>query len=220
MGIALSTIAGLVAAPSAWAVSFSLNNATLNKTTETHASITLVSNASAKDLNQAQSFVNAVTENGLSYLSDSTLTKEALRTHFKTILEKNFDLPKIARFSLGRYWRTASKAQQKEYTALFKNMIIDVYAHRFSEYQGQTLTVGAARAEGKRDIIVPSVLSGGGTPDIMVDWRVRKNGKGRFKVIDVIVEGVSMAMTQRSDFSSVIQRGGGDVQVLIAHLQK
>jgi len=99
-------------------------------------------------------------------------------------------------------------------------MVIDVYASRFGEYNGETFEVVSHRVDGKSDFLVNSFVKGlsGGAP-LKIDWRVR-NKDGNMKVIDVIVEGVSMTLTQRSDFASVIQRGGGDVEALLEHLRK
>jgi phospholipid transport system substrate-binding protein len=175
-------------------------------------------NQSDADLQSAKDFVTKVADQGINFLSDDSITLEQRKKEFKKLLSKNFSMKTIARFSLGRYWRTATPAQQKEYLDLFEEMILNVYARRFSEYSGEKLTVSNARAEGKRDILVHSSVSAQKGPDIKVDWRIRnKNGKN--KVIDIIVEGVSMSLTQRSDFSSVIQRGGGDIEVLLEHLR-
>ncbi len=98
-------------------------------------------------------------------------------------------------------------------------MIVEVYARRFSEYDGQKLEVRSSRRENEKDVIVSSVIAdASGGQEIKVDWRLRNKG-GKYRVIDVIVEGVSMALTQRSDFSSVIQRGGGNASVLLDHLR-
>ena len=97
-------------------------------------------------------------------------------------------------------------------------MIVSVYSRRFSDYNGQSLEVKSARPEGKYDVLVQSFIVPDNGQKIRLDWRVRPK-KGRYKVVDVIVEGVSMALTQRSDFASVIQRGGGDVSVLLDHLK-
>ena len=79
--------------------------------------------------------------------------------------------------------------------------------------------VSGFRDDGKKDILVNSYIVPKGGSKVKVDWRVReKNGK--MKIIDVIIEGVSMSLTQRSDFSSVIQRGGGKIEVLLEHLRK
>ena len=166
----------------------------------------------------AEAFITQLANEGIGFLADENITTAKQKTHFKTLLNRNFDLNTIARFSLGRHWRTASKPQRDEYLKLFKNMIVDVYSQRFSDYQGQTLNVTGSRKEGERDILVHSTLEQDGQPDVDIDWRVRKRD-GRFKVVDVIVEGVSMALTQRSDFSSVVQRGGGNMEALLAHLR-
>ena len=108
--------------------------------------------------------------------------------------------------------------QKKEYLSLFKDMVIDVYSKRFEDYNGQKIEVTRSRPEGKRDVLVSSILKQDGGPDVRLDWRVRKKGS-QYKVIDVIVEGVSMSLTQRSDFASVIQRGGGEVEALLVHLR-
>ncbi|HOO81236.1 MAG TPA: ABC transporter substrate-binding protein [Alphaproteobacteria bacterium] len=167
----------------------------------------------------AEKFVAALADQGIGFLSDKKITEEKRRAEFKALLNKNFDMNTIARFSLGRYWRSATQAQRDEYVVLFKKMIVDVYSARFSDYQGQEIEVVGSRKEGERDILVHSLLRQDGGPDVKVDWRVR-NRSGAYQVIDVIVEGVSMAMTQRSDFSSVVQRGGGDVEALLVHLRQ
>lgn len=171
----------------------------------------------AKQLGDAEQFVSKLADSGIGFLSDGSLAGDEKSKRFRNLLQTNFDMNTIGRFALGRYWRTATPEQKNEYLSLFNEMIVGVYSRRFSEYQGQVLTVTGSRAEGANDAIVFSVVKQESGPDISVDWRVRKSGND-YKVIDVIVEGVSMAMTQRSDFASVIQRGGGDVSVLLAHL--
>ena len=168
--------------------------------------------------NGAESFVDKVAQRGIGFLSNADLSESQRRNEFKKLLNDSFDMKTIARFALGRYWRTASDSQKKEYLKLFNKMIIEVYTGRFSEYNGQELQVVSARAEGKADAVVASKIIPDEGPEIQIDWRVRfKNGK--YKIVDVVVEGVSMALTQRSDFSSVIQRGGGNVDVLLEHLR-
>lgn len=169
--------------------------------------------------NGAQKFVDSVAQRGIGFLGNQNLSDSQRQREFKKLLEDSFDMKTIGRFALGRHWRSASDAQKKEYLALFKKMVVEVYSDRFKEYNGQELKVVSARAEGKADAIVTSKIIPDEGPDIQIDWRVRfKNG--RYKVVDIVVEGVSMALTQRSDFSSVIQRGGGDVGVLLDHLRE
>lgn len=181
------------------------------------AQYTLI-NASIED--SAKEFINNLAQKGIGLLEDKSKNPESGKKEFRKLLKNNFDMKTIGRFALGRYWKSSSKAEQKEYLNLFENMIVDVYSQRFSEYNGQELTINSARAKGKSDIIVSSSIIQPSGPEISVDWRVRKKKNGQMKVVDIMVEGVSMSLTQRSDFASVIQRGGGKIDALLTHLRK
>ena len=163
---------------------------------------------------KAENFVKSLGEEAIGALNATRDNDGARKAEFKRILTTKFDMDTIARFSLGRYWSVATDAEKAEYKRLFRDMIVDVYTQRFSEYNDQTIEIVGTRPAGRKDSIVNSRIQGGSQP-IKVDWRVR-NGK----VIDVIVEGVSMSVTQRNDFASIIQRNGGQVASLITHLQK
>lgn len=167
----------------------------------------------------AENFVGSVADRGIGFLSNQSISHSKRQASFRKLLKDSFDLKTIARFSLGRYWKTATEAERREYIKLFQDMIVGVYSSRFGEYNGEKLEVVGSRAEGKRDILVNSVIIPSNGSEVQLDWRVRYKD-GRYKVVDVIVEGVSMAVTQRSDFSSVIQRGGGKMDVLLVHLRQ
>lgn len=174
----------------------------------------------AADQQAALDFVKATAEKGLTFLSKPDSTAEEKKEEFKKLLNSSFDMETIARFSLGRYWTTATPAQQKEYTALFRKMVVDVYAQRFGDYKGQKFTVKSARPVGNGDALVSSFIEPtDGGDNIQVDWRVRSKN-GTMKVVDVLVAGVSMSVTQRADFSAVIQRGGGKLDALIDYLKQ
>jgi phospholipid transport system substrate-binding protein len=99
-------------------------------------------------------------------------------------------------------------------------MVVNVYTQRFGDYKGQKFEVKSARPVGNDDVLVSSfIVPTDGSDNIQVDWRVRNRG-GSIKIVDVLVAGVSMSVTQRSDFSSVIQRGGGKLDVLIDYLKQ
>jgi phospholipid transport system substrate-binding protein len=181
-------------------------------------SLTSVAQAEEKEASAAESFIQNLTDKGVAFLSDESLSVEQQKKEFKTILNRDFDLSTIGRFALGRYWKSADKGQRDEYLKLFKTMVVDVYSQRFQNYNGQQIEVIGSRPEGKRDVLVSSLLKQSSGPDVRLDWRVREKN-GSFKVVDVIVEGVSMSLTQRSDFASVIQRGGGNVEALLEHLR-
>lgn len=169
----------------------------------------------AADTEAAKKFVDKMAQTGIGFLGNEGLTDEQRTAEFRKLLNNNFDMATIGRFALGRNWKTATPAQQAEYQKLFKNMIVEIYSRRFKEYNGQKLEVTGARADGDTDVIVSSSIIPPNGQKVSVDWRVRNN-----KVVDILVEGVSMALTQRSDFASVIQRGGGSVEVLLEHLRQ
>ncbi len=177
-------------------------------------SLVMANNDPALQGKQAENFIRSLGNDAIEALTTHKGDNGALKSEFKSILNSNFDMNTIARFSLGRYWSVATEAEQKEYKNLFRKMIVDVYTERFSEYNNQEFVVTGNRPAGRKDYIVNSQIKGSGQP-IKVDWRVRND-----KVIDVIVEGVSMSVTQRNDFASIIQRNGGKVSALIDHLQK
>ena len=165
-------------------------------------------------------FVKNTAEKGLTFLSQPDSTPEFKKQEFKKLLNSSFDMDTIARFSLGTYWKSATPAQQKQYSDLFRKMVVNVYTERFGNYKGQKFEVKTARPVSNSDTLVTSyIVPTDGSDNIQVDWRVR-NKNGALKIVDVLVSGVSMSVTQRSDFSSVIQQGGGKLDVLIDYLKK
>ena len=172
-----------------------------------------------KELSKSEKFIDEMGKKAISFLSDTSLSQDQKRSRFQSLLKKNYDMKTIGRFALGKNWSLANEAQQAEYLKLFEKMVVDVYSKRFDEYQGQRFEVRSSRDIGKSDKLVNTVILPDSGPEIDVDWRVRdKNGKQQ--IIDVVIEGVSMSLTQRSDFSSVIQRGGGgSIEPLLDHLR-
>ena len=167
----------------------------------------------------ASTFIENLGNRAISFLKESNaLSQDDQRKRFAKILSDGFDMKTIARFSMGRYWRAATPAQKKEYLPLFEDMVIDIYANRLENYSDEEMAILQAKTISERDVIVKTEIVPTEGPKINVDWRVRYKDK-RYQVIDVIVEGVSMSVTQRSDFASVIQRNGGSVDALITHLR-
>lgn len=167
----------------------------------------------------AKNFIRSMGDRGINFLGNQSMSQSAKSAEFRSLLNESFDMATIGRFALGTYWKSATPAQQKEYMKLFNNMIVKVYSQRFSDYKGQKFEVKSVRKEGDKDHIVTSFIVPADGPQVQVDWRVRSKG-GAYRVVDIIIEGVSMSMTQRSDFASVIQRGGGNVDALLTHLRQ
>src|SRR5215469_11026333 len=138
---------------------------------------------------------------------------------FHELFREDFDVPGIARFVLGRYWKTATSEQQEEFVKLFEDYIALVYSNQLAAYSGETLKVTGSRTNAEEAIVASEIIRPAGTPPVKVDWHL-SDRNGTYKISDVMVDGISMAVTQRSEFASVIQRSGGQVAGLIAQLRE
>jgi phospholipid transport system substrate-binding protein len=138
---------------------------------------------------------------------------------FHELFREDFDVPGIARFVLGRYWKTATPEQQQEFVKLFEDYIALVYSNQLAAYSGETLKVTGSRTSAEEAIVASEIIRPSGSPPVKVDWHLTDRN-GAYKISDVTVDGISMAVTQRSEFASVIQRNGGQVANLIAQLRE
>jgi phospholipid transport system substrate-binding protein len=137
---------------------------------------------------------------------------------FRELLREDFDVPGIGRFVLGRYWNTATEEQRAEFIKLFEDYIAMAYATRLAEYTGETFKVTGSRPDADGAIVSSQIVRPAGAAPVKVDWRLTGRN-GVYKISDVSVDGISMAVTQRSEFASVIQHNGGQVQSLITMLR-
>ena len=164
-------------------------------------------------------FVQSLGDTALSSLTDKKTPRAIREKRVREILENNFDIQTIGKFAMGTYWKDASDTQRKEYLDLFENTLVSAYTTRFEDYSGQALKVHGFTNSGATDFIVASRVIQKDGPAINLEWRVRKEDSG-LKIVDVVVEGISMSVTQRSDFSSVIQHGGGNIDTLLTSLRE
>jgi phospholipid transport system substrate-binding protein len=138
---------------------------------------------------------------------------------FHQLLQQNFDLPGIARFVLGPRWRTASEPEKQEFLRLFEGYIVRIYSEKFAQYRGETLRVTGSRADSEGAIVTSEIVRPGGAPPIKVDWRLTASD-GLYKISDVIIDGVSMGVTERSEIAAMIQRSGGMQGLLVMMREK
>lgn len=179
------------------------------------ASLAAPPNAIAADANV---FMNELWNRAVEVLSKRAPLTERL-ARFRQLFHADFDGPGIARFVLGRYWRSASEEEQQEYLKLFEDYVVFVYGTRLSNFSGETFKVRGSRAVENGTIVSTDIISPSGEAPVKVDWRLVGNN-GAFKINDVIIEGISMMVTQRSEFASVIQRHGGQVGGLLALMRE
>lgn len=162
----------------------------------------------------AKSFIQGLAQQAINTVTAPMSEDERIR-RFRTLFVSAFDLPEISRFVLGRYWRAASPEQQQQFLVLFEQLTVLTWAKRFKDYKGEQLEVTGVAKDGERGVFVESRINRvtGGQP-IPVAWRLRQPDGG-YKIIDIVIEGVSMAITNRSEYNSVIQAQGGSMDGLL-----
>jgi len=166
----------------------------------------------------AIAFMNQLWNRAIELLNNKT--DPAMRqARFRQLFHDQFDGAGIARFVLGRYWRSAGAEEQQEFVKLFENYVAFVYTARLANLGGQTFKIRGSRSDGGGVIVSTDVISPGSTSPLRIDWRL-VNDSGGYKINDIIVEGISMAVTQRSEFASIMQRGGGQLRGLIAMMRE
>ena len=161
----------------------------------------------------AIAFVQGVGDDVVAILGNKDNSTFAEReAAFRDVMVRGFDVPLVTRFVIGRHWKSATDEQRAEFSAIFLDFLARVYASRFDSYSygGEQFTVRSAIADESGDTIVRArVARPSGADPVELDFRVRTRD-GNHKVVDLYVEGISMLLTHRVEFSSVINRKGID----------
>lgn len=153
-------------------------------------------------------------------LADNSLAPQERQRRVGALLDQGFDFPMISSFVLGRYWQGSSDSFRHEFAGVFEDFVVQSLSGRFGDYSGEAMNVTAARAEGERSTIVSTaIVHPNGAPPAKVDWRVQNTPNG-FKITDVTVSGISMALSYRDQFAAVIDHDGGQTAGLIASLRQ
>jgi phospholipid transport system substrate-binding protein len=182
--------------------------------------ITTASLAAAPPVNPADAvaFMNHLWTRAVELLNNKA-DAAVRQAQFRELFHDDFDRLGIARFVLGRYWRNASEEEQREFVKLFEDYVVFVYTARLGNFGGQTFQIRGSRSDGDGVIVSTDVMSPGSSSPLRIEWRLVSDS-GAYKINDVIVEGISMMVTQRSEFASVVQRNGGQVRGLIAMMRE
>lgn len=134
------------------------------------------------------------------------------------VMEKRAAMPQIARFSAGLAWRDMTEDQQARFTAAFSHAIAVIYARRFQTYAGEKVNVGAVTDNGRRGLLVSSSVTQASGAPLTVDWLV-SDRPGRVVIADIIIEGVSLLLTQRDEIAGMLGKRNGDLDKLIEDLK-
>ena len=158
----------------------------------------------------ARALIEKVSAEVLTILSDQSRGDRQKFDALVVLLNEPIDLDLVGRLILGRYWRTADDGQRQQYLELFREYALANLASKLHLYQGQSFEVTGAMVVSDKDALVTSRSLRDGAPPLQVDWRLRERNDGGLVTIDLIVEGVSLIVTLRSEFAAVIERQGFD----------
>jgi len=154
-------------------------------------------------------FIQTLGNRAIKILSSPNRSIREREEKFREILRNDFAMDTIGRFVAGRYWREMTPKQKMTYQKLFSEWVLKTYSIRLGGYSDEKLRVIKTTSTGKQDVIVQTRIEKASGDGFNTNWRVRRVN-GRYVIIDVYIEAVSMAVTQRSEFDAVFRRRGVD----------
>lgn len=174
------------------------------------AVVAMMSSAALAGVGEVKSFATDLADKALIITKDTKQTKAQKQTALENLFQSHVDIPWVAKFVLGKYWRTATPQQQQDYLKNYQAFILKTYTSKLTDVTGGNYVVKQVRPDQTEgEFVLTMELKPEGEPSVMMDYRIREAKDGR-KIFDIIVEGVSMITTQRSEFSSVVNNKGLD----------
>ena len=168
-------------------------------------------------IDAANAVITAMVRDMVSYLATDAGNASARRTTVTRMLDTYFDLPTIARFSVGPYWRAASSEERQTYNETLRLAMIGTVVNNFDQLKGLTFTPTDSVPKGDNMVLVLGRFrdkSGQRSP-VMVGWRVIIPDEGTAKVLDVEIENISMLVTQQQENLAIIRQNRGRFGALI-----
>lgn len=154
--------------------------------------------------------VDALASQVIAILKNGGLDSQQKRSEIEQIAYGAIDFPTLCKLVLARNWPKFSPPQRDQFEQEFKQHLSMTYGRNVDNYKNEKVQILGERPEARDDVTVQTkILRGGGTEDVVVDYRLRQ-ASGQWKIIDVIVEGVSLVANFRSQFQDIVANGGPD----------
>ncbi|MEC8265450.1 MAG: ABC transporter substrate-binding protein [Pseudomonadota bacterium] len=177
----------------------------------------LISN-SDENLGKSKIFVEKLGQQVVEKVSNTEISEQERYNNFKKLYLSSFDNYYISRFVLGRYWKTIDKVIQKQFVDSFNNYIVATYAPKFKGWEGTFKAVDSLYENNYYNVKMDILNEDG--PSLKMMWKMYLNKNKEFKILDVNIDGVSMLVTQRAEFLSVIKNHPNGVEGLIDAMNK
>lgn len=165
----------------------------------------------------ATAFIDDLGGKAIAVLADKSMAEADREARFREIFLSAFDVQAIGQFVLGRYRRSATPEQISEFNRLYTEDVVRTYSRRLSQYAGEQLRTLSSQGMDGETLVRSQIVSPKGGQPVAVDWRLT-GAAGGFKIVDVVIENLSMRNAQREDYGSVISAGG--IDALLAGLKK
>lgn len=173
----------------------------------------------AVDAAQAEAVVEKVTREGIEEIINANVSQTVKDQRFEKLFNNALDLNFIGQFVLGRYWRTSTPEQKKGFINAYRELNIKTWSKRFDEFKGKKFVFkGTSPSNSANQIFVNSLVPMDQGEPAKVVWRVKQTGD-KFKIVDIIIENVSLAITARNEYTAYIKSAPGGVDDLIKDLQ-
>tara|TARA_B100000161_G_scaffold36787_1_gene21946 strand:- start:45 stop:641 length:597 start_codon:yes stop_codon:yes gene_type:complete len=170
---------------------------------------------------EPQEFVNELVNDAINKLSDKNLTSEEKSKYIEKIALENVDIKALSLYTLGELRKSSEKKDLKNYQIAFEKYFLKSLTSRLSDYSSSKFEVTDFEKKSVNYTIVNSkVTPGEGDPQIKIDWRIYTKQKDKPLIRDLIVEGLSLARTQKEEFASILSSNNGDINILIEKLEE
>ncbi|MBE6445054.1 MAG: ABC transporter substrate-binding protein [Alphaproteobacteria bacterium] len=171
------------------------------------------------DATQAEKFVKEVTDEGIQEIINANVPQSEKDARFTKLFNRAFDLDFIGQFVLGRNWRTATPEQKKEFISVYRQLNVSTWSKRFDEFKGREFIFkGTSPSNSKGQVFVNSFVPMDQGEPAKVVWRVKEKA-GSYKIVDIIIENVSLAISARNEYTAFIKNNPGGINALIANLK-
>ena len=168
----------------------------------------------------ASEFISSLSSEASNILS-SKLSEEEKIIRLKEIGEQSVDIEGVGLYTLGKYRKNLNDSQKKEYTELFKNYFLKSFSGRLVGYNDAKIAVLSEEIKNEKYTIVYSKLIGTSErPEVKIDWRVYTKDPENPLIRDLVIEGLSLARTQKEEFNSIIANNDGNIEALFENLNK
>ena len=160
------------------------------------------------------------TVNRASQILSADLTKEEKMEKLKLVAKDTVDIRGVGFYSLGKYRKGLDDNQKKEYSILFEKYFLKSFSSRLSEYSNPKINVNSQEKINENYTIVSSILvATEKRPEVKIDWRIYTKNPDKPLIRDLIIEGLSLARTQKEEFGSILKSNDGNINALFTSLE-